>query len=71
MKVSVANWKDVDRKIREVGIKEAIYDSSDVLQTIVLENGERYEFTMEVFKQLQSQGLITVTLGRRIETRKT
>ena len=71
MKVSVANWKDVDRKIREVGIKEAIYDSSDVLQTIVLQNGERYEFTMEVVKQLQSQGLITVTLGRRIETRKT
>ena len=71
MKLSVANWKDVERKLREVGIKEAIYDSSDVLQTVVLKNGERYEFTMESIKQLQSQGLITVKLGRRIETKKT
>jgi hypothetical protein len=71
MKVSVENWKDVERKIREAGIKEAIYDSSEVLQTVVLKNGERYEFTMELFKQLQSQGLITLKLGRRIESKKT
>ncbi len=71
MKVSVENWKDVERKIREVGIEEAIYDSNNVLQTTVLKNGERYEFTMELFKELQSKGLITVKLGRRVETKKT
>ncbi len=71
MKVSVENWKDVERKIREVGIEEAKYDSNDVLQTTVLKNGEQYEFTMELFKELQSKGLITVKLGRRIEIKGT
>jgi hypothetical protein len=70
MKVSVENWKDVERKIREAGIEEAIYDSNGVTQTIVLKNGERYDFTMELFKQLQSEGLIAVKLGRRIEIKK-
>jgi hypothetical protein len=70
MKVSVENWKDVERKIREAGIEEAIYDSNGVTQTIVLKNGERYDFTMELFKQLQSKGLIAVKLGRRIEIKK-
>jgi len=71
MNVSVENWKDAERNIREVGVKEAIYDSGDVLQIIVLKNGDRYEFTMEICKQLQSQGLITAKLGRRVETQKT
>jgi hypothetical protein len=71
MKVSVENWKDVERKIREVGIEESKYDSNDVLQTTVLKNGERYEFIMELFKELQSKGLITFKLGRRIEIKGT
>ena len=70
MKVSVENWKDVERKIREAGIEEAIYDTNGVAQTIVLKNGERYEFTMELFKQLESKGLITVKLGKRAEPQK-
>ncbi len=71
MKVSVENWKDVERKIREAGIEEAIYDSDGVARTIVLKNGERYEFTMELFKQLESKGLITVKIGKRVETKNT
>jgi hypothetical protein len=47
------------------------YHSSGVLQTVVLKSGELYEFTMEVLKQLQSDHLIAVNLGRRIEIKRT
>ncbi len=70
MKVTAENWKDVEQKIREVGIQESVYDSDGVLETTVLKNGERYEFTMELFRQLQSKGLITVKIGRRVEPDK-
>jgi len=71
LKVTVENWKDVEKKIRETGIEESIHDSAGVVRTVVLKNGERYEFTMEVWKQLQTAGLITVKLGRRIEPKST
>lgn len=67
LKVTVENWKDIERKIRKAGIENAIYDSAGVLQTIVLKSGDRYEFTMEVIKQLQNAGLIVAKRGIRVE----
>ena len=71
MNVTPENWKEVERKIRDVGIKESIYNSNDELTTIITKDGERYEVSKELFLQLQRLGLIEFKIGRRINLKNT
>ena len=65
MKVTLENWKEVDRAIREIGIKEGIYDARDELKTIITKDGEHYEVSKELFLQLQKTGMIEIRRGVR------
>lgn len=67
MKITVENWKDVKVGIREVGVRDAVYDSDGVVQTIILKSGDRYELTMDVIQRLLTLGPIDGKLGRRVD----
>lgn len=67
MKVTRDNWSYVQKKAREVGIKDAEYNSKGELQAIVTKDGERFEFSTELFEQIKNAGLLR--LGRRIASR--
>jgi len=67
LKVRVENWMDVDRKIRDEGIEEVTHDSDGVLRSVVLKNGDRFEFPMDIWKDLERAGLITVCRSNRLE----
>ena len=69
MKITVDNWKEVERAVREGGLQETVYDSDGLLTTIILKGGEQYELTLDVVQQLMELGLIDVKLGRRINPR--
>ena len=67
MKITVDNWMEVERAVREGGVQETVYDSDGLLTTIILKGGERYELTPEVLQQLMKLGLVDVKLGRRVD----
>jgi len=67
LKVTRDNWSYVQKKAREVGIKDAEYNSKGELQAIVTKDGERFEFSTELFEQIKNAGLLR--LGRRIASR--
>jgi hypothetical protein len=67
LKITLENWPYVQKKAREVGIKDAEYNSKGELQAIVTKDGERFEFSIEVFEQFKNAGLLR--LGRRVAPR--
>jgi len=67
LKVTRDNWSYVQKKAREVGIKDAEYNSKGELQAIVTKDGERFEFSTELFEQFKNAGLLRH--GRRIASR--
>lgn len=67
MKITVDNWKEVERAVRAGGVKDTIYDADGVITTIVLKSGDRYELTIDVLQQLSKLGLIDVKLGRLVD----
>jgi hypothetical protein len=67
LKVTLDNWPYVRKKAREVGIKNAEYNSKGELHAIVTKDGERFEFSTEVFEQFKDAGLLG--LGRRVAPR--
>jgi len=69
VKITVDNWKEVERAVREGGLQETVYDSDGLLTTVILKGGEQYELTLDVVQQLTELGLIDVKLGRRINPR--
>ena len=58
----------MQERIRQFGIKDAIYDSNGALQTIISENDERFEFSRNTIEEFQKAGL--TKLGIRIERKK-
>jgi hypothetical protein len=66
VKITMENWKSVERAVREGGVQDTSYDSDGRLTTIILKSGECYELTMDVLQQLIEAGLIDVKLGRRV-----
>ena len=67
MKITVDNWKAVERAIREIAVQDTEYDSDGEITTIILKSSDRYELTRDVLQQLMKLGLIDVKLGRRID----
>jgi hypothetical protein len=70
LKVTIENWKAVERKIRNAGIDKVEYDPKGVLQTIVTKQGGHYDFSREIIRQLQNAGLIEVKLGHRVQPKR-
>jgi hypothetical protein len=69
MKVTLENWKEVERDLKASGIQDAIHDSDGYLRTIISKSGIRYELSPDVIKQLVDSGVVNVKLGRRIPNR--
>ncbi|MGA9118530.1 MAG: hypothetical protein WB699_04125 [Bacteroidota bacterium] len=65
MNITVENWKDIEREIKESGVQETIYDERGYLKTIISKNGTRYDLPVEVIAQLVDSGAVKFTLGRR------
>ena len=65
MKITLENWKEVERDLRESGIQDATYDERGFIQTVMTKRGIRYEFSPNVIKQLVKSGAMEVKLGRR------
>jgi hypothetical protein len=65
LKITLENWPYVQKKAREVGIKDAEYNSKGELQAIVTKDGERFEFSVEAFEQFKNAGLLRLGRGLR------
>lgn len=65
MNITVENWKDIEREIKESGVQETIYDERGYLKTIISKNGTRYDLPVEVIAELVDSGAVKFTLGRR------
>ncbi len=70
MKVTVKNWKEVECKIRNAGVKDAICNSNGELETIITKNGEQYEVSKELFFELQKLDIIEMKPGTRTEPKR-
>ena len=69
MKITVENWKDAERDLKESGIQEVVYDEKGFVQTIISKSGMRYELSPDIMKQLVKSGAVEVKLGRRVANR--
>jgi hypothetical protein len=65
MRVTVENWKDAERHIKQSGIRDTVYDDNGFLQTLITQDGIIYEFSTDVLTGLVASGLIEVKLGRK------
>ena len=65
MKFTLENWSYIQKKVREVGIRNAEYNSKGELQAFTTKDGERFEFSRETFEQFKNAGLLK--LGLRVE----
>lgn len=66
MNITVENWDDLEREIKESGIQEAIYDEKGYLKTIVSKSGKRYDLPIDVIAQLVDSGAVKFKLGRKV-----
>jgi hypothetical protein len=64
LKITLENWPNVQKKAREIGIKDVEYGSKGALAVIITKDGERFEFTVEAYEQFKDAGLLR--LGRPI-----
>ena len=69
MNITVENWKNIEREIKESGVQETIYDERGYLKTIISKNGTRYDLPVEVIAQLVDSGAVKFALGRRTLSR--
>lgn len=67
MRVTADNWKEVWRDMKESGVLNASHAKDGTLQTVTTKNGNRYEFSPRVIKQLIASGAMQVKLGRKVE----
>ena len=65
MRVTVENWKDAERHIKQSGIRDVVYNDYGALQTLTTQDGIMYEFSTDVLTGLVASGLIEVKLGRK------
>jgi len=68
MKVTIQNWSTIEKTIRDVGIRQVERDSMDVLQAVITNDGQRFEFSQQVFEEFKKAGLLR--LGVRINKQK-
>ena len=66
IKITLKNWKSVERDLRRSGIDKADYDSYGFIQSLVSRAGKKYEFSEGVVEKLISSGLIQPRIGRKI-----
>ena len=66
MRITVENWKDVEREIKQSGIQDATYDEKGFLMAILTKRGVSYEVSPDVLLQLVESGLLEVNIGRRV-----
>ena len=66
VKVTLENWDSIQETIRKVGIKDTEDYPNGALKLIIANNGDRFEFSEETFKQFNYAGLLKVgiRLGR-------
>jgi hypothetical protein len=67
VKVTPENWDSIQETIRKVGIKDTEDYPNGALKVIIANNGERFEFSEETFKQSKNAGLLKLgfRLGRK------
>jgi hypothetical protein len=66
LRVTLENWIDAERNMKQSGIQDAIYDDKGFLQTVITRNGVTYEFSPDVLTKLVDSGLVEVKIGRRV-----
>ena len=64
MQVRIDNWKQVQQRLREVEIERVERGSKEELQVIIAKDGERFEFSEDVFEKFKAAGLLK--LGIRV-----
>ena len=64
LKVTVENFGEVQKKVREFGIDNVEYGPRGELQEFTTKDGQRFEFSPESFEEFKLAGLLR--LGRRI-----
>jgi hypothetical protein len=69
MKVTLENWKDAERDLKQTGIQDVVYDQNSNLQIITSKSGMRYELSSDIITQLVKSGLLAIKLGLRVRPR--
>ena len=64
MRVTTENWKQVERDLKESGVKAVDYDEQGFVQTVTSGRGVSYELSPDIVKQLVESGVVAVELGR-------
>ena len=67
MRVTTDNWKEVWRDMKESGVLDATHAADGTLRTVTTKNGNQYEFSPQVIKQLMATGAMEVKLGRKVD----
>ncbi len=70
MRVTAENWKEIEEHLRRVGIADAFYDADDWIETVTTKDGQQYEFTHEIIKELIAKGLMIVKRGVRVDPKE-
>ena len=65
MRITVDNWKDAERDIKQSGIHDAVYGDDGFLKTLITQDGVTYEFSIYVLARLIESGQIEMKLGRK------
>jgi hypothetical protein len=65
LKITLENWPYVQKIAHEVGIKDTEYNSKGELQAFVTKDGERFEFSTEVYEQFKNASLLKLGRGLR------
>jgi hypothetical protein len=63
LKVTVENFSEVQKRVREFGIDDVEHGPLEELQAFTTKDGQRFEFPPESFEEFKRAGLLR--LGRR------
>ena len=67
MEITIENWKDAERDLKEAGVEDAVYDENGFVQTIISKSGMRYELSAAIVRQLLESGLVEIKPGLRVK----
>ncbi len=66
MRITLENWKDIKREIKQSGIQDATYDDTGYLQSVITKLSVTYEVSDDILMKLFESGLLEVKIGRRV-----
>jgi hypothetical protein len=58
LKVTVENFSEVQKRVREFGIDKVEYGPKGELQAFTTKDGKRFEFPLESFEEFKRAGLL-------------